>query len=158
MPSACSPPLEETRALSRRYRSRRSGEKLIDALLARPEFAEFWAQKWSDLLRNEEKALDKKGVAVFYRWIAAQLAADRPLNEFARDILAATRQHLRQPAGELLAGRPRPASARRGGRAGLPGHSRRHAARFQGNSEQGQPGPGPDVEGGRETTMVKNVI
>ncbi|HEY1186383.1 MAG TPA: DUF1549 and DUF1553 domain-containing protein [Gemmata sp.] len=64
-------------------------EKLIDALLARPEFAEFWAQKWSDLLRNEEKALDKKGVAVFYRWIAAQLAADRPLNEFARDILAA---------------------------------------------------------------------
>ena len=64
-------------------------EKLIDALLERPEFAEFWAQKWSDLLRNEEKALDKKGVAVFHRWIAAQLAADRPLNEFARDILAA---------------------------------------------------------------------
>ena len=65
-------------------------EKLIDSLLAQPEFAEFWAQKWSDLLRNEEKALDKKGVAVFYRWIAAQLAADRPLNEFARDILAAS--------------------------------------------------------------------
>ena len=65
-------------------------EKLIDELLERPEFAEYWAQKWSDLLRNEEKALDSKGVAVFYRWIAAQLAADRPLNEFARDILAAT--------------------------------------------------------------------
>ena len=64
-------------------------ERLIDALLARPEFAEYWAQKWSDLLRNEEKALDRKGVAVFYRWIAAQIAADRPLNEFARDILAA---------------------------------------------------------------------
>ena len=57
--------------------------------MARPEFAEYWAQKWSDLLRNEEKALDKKGVAVFYRWIAAQLAADRPLNEFAHDIIAA---------------------------------------------------------------------
>jgi hypothetical protein len=65
-------------------------ERLIDALLARPEFAEFWAQKWSDLLRNEEKSLDRKGVAVFFRWIAAQMAADRPLNEFARDILAAT--------------------------------------------------------------------
>ncbi len=64
-------------------------EKLIDALLARPEFAEFWAQKWSDLLRNEVKALDRKGVAVFYRWIAGEIAADRPLNEFARDILAA---------------------------------------------------------------------
>ena len=55
-----------------------------------PEFAEYWAQKWADLLRNEEKSLDKKGVAVFYRWIAAQIAADRPLNEFARDILAAS--------------------------------------------------------------------
>ncbi|MCE9562802.1 MAG: DUF1549 and DUF1553 domain-containing protein [Planctomycetes bacterium] len=65
-------------------------ERLIDSLLKRPEFAEYWAQKWSDLLRNEEKSLDKKGVAVFYRWIAAQIAADRPLNEFARDILAAS--------------------------------------------------------------------
>jgi hypothetical protein len=64
-------------------------DRLSDALLARPEFAEYWAQKWSDLLRNEEKALDKKGVAVFYRWIAAQLAADRPLNAFARDVIAA---------------------------------------------------------------------
>ena len=65
-------------------------EKLIDRLLARQEFAEYWAQKWSDLLRNEEKALDHKGVGVFYGWIAAQLASDRPLNEFARDILAAS--------------------------------------------------------------------
>jgi hypothetical protein len=65
-------------------------ERLIDRLLERPEFAEYWAQKWSDLLRNEEKALDRKGVGIFYRWIAAQLAADRPLNEFARDLLAAS--------------------------------------------------------------------
>lgn len=65
-------------------------EKLIDRLLTRPEFAEYWAQKWSDLLRNEEKALDRKGVGVFYGWIVAQLAQDRPLNEFARDILTAT--------------------------------------------------------------------
>ncbi len=64
-------------------------DRLVDALLARPEFAEYWAQKWSDLLRNEEKALDRKGVAVFYRWIAAQLAADRPLNEFAGELLMA---------------------------------------------------------------------
>src|SRR5207248_4899348 len=59
------------------------------ALVQRPEFAEYWAQKWADLLRNEEKALDRKGVAVFYRWITSQIAADRPLTEFARDVLAA---------------------------------------------------------------------
>src|SRR5438270_173615 len=29
--------------------------KLVDRLLDRPEFADFWALKWADLLRNEEK-------------------------------------------------------------------------------------------------------
>ncbi len=83
------PTVEETRAFLADADPKKR-EKLIDTLLTRPEFAEYWAQKWSDLLRNEEKALDRKGVAVFYRWIAANLAHDRPLNEFARDILAAT--------------------------------------------------------------------
>jgi hypothetical protein len=82
------PTPEESRAFLADGRADKR-DRLIDALLERPEFAELWAQKWSDLLRNEVKALDRKGVAVFYRWIAAQLAADRPLNEFARDILAA---------------------------------------------------------------------
>ena len=63
--------------------------KLVDELLARPEFAGYWAQKWSDVLRNEEKALDRKGVQVFHRWIKGWLAEDRPLNEFAGNILAA---------------------------------------------------------------------
>jgi hypothetical protein len=63
--------------------------KLIDALLARPEFADYWAQKWGDLLRNEEKSLDKKGVTVFHRWIRNWISEDKPLTEFARDILTA---------------------------------------------------------------------
>ncbi|MBN9518670.1 DUF1549 domain-containing protein, partial [bacterium] len=82
------PTVDETRAFLADTRADRR-ERLIDALLARPEFAEYWAQKWSDVLRNDEKALDRKGVAVFYRWIAAQLASDRPLTEFACDVLAA---------------------------------------------------------------------
>jgi hypothetical protein len=64
-------------------------EKLIDGLLARPEFAEYWAMKWSDLLRNEEKSLDKKGVQVYHRWIKNWVAADKPLTDFAREILSA---------------------------------------------------------------------
>jgi hypothetical protein len=63
--------------------------KLIDSLLARPEFADYWAQKWGDLLRNEEKSLDKKGVTVFHRWIRDGFAADKPLTDFAREILTA---------------------------------------------------------------------
>jgi hypothetical protein len=63
--------------------------KLIDSLLERPEYATYWAQKWSDLLRNEEKSLDRKGVQVFHRWIRTAIVEDQPFTEFARKILAA---------------------------------------------------------------------
>jgi Protein of unknown function (DUF1549)/Protein of unknown function (DUF1553) len=63
--------------------------KLIDELLERPEFAEWWALKWSDLLRNEEKQLDKKGVKVFHEWIRESIAGNKPLNDFARELIAA---------------------------------------------------------------------
>jgi hypothetical protein len=62
--------------------------KLIDHLLARPEFADFWALKWSDVLRNEEKTLDRKGVEVFHDWIRQSIADSKPLNEFARELIA----------------------------------------------------------------------
>jgi hypothetical protein len=63
--------------------------KLVDRLLARPEFADFWALKWADLLRNEEKTMGDKGVWIFQRWLRDQVAADVPLDEFARRIVAA---------------------------------------------------------------------
>ena len=44
-------------------------EHLIDELMMRPEFADFWALKWSDVLRNEEKVLDRKGIQLYHDWI-----------------------------------------------------------------------------------------
>jgi len=64
-------------------------ERLIDQLLARPEFAEHWALKWADLLRNEEKVLDAKGVDAFYTWIRDWIAAGKPLDEFVRELVSA---------------------------------------------------------------------
>ncbi|HLJ92159.1 MAG TPA: DUF1549 and DUF1553 domain-containing protein [Gemmataceae bacterium] len=63
--------------------------RLIDALLQRSEFADYWALKWSDLLRNEEKLLDRKGVQIFHHWIRQSIAEGKPLNEFARQLVAA---------------------------------------------------------------------
>jgi hypothetical protein len=63
--------------------------RLIDDLLERPEFADWWTLKWSDLLRNEEKQLDKKGVRVFHDWIRASIAANKPINDFARELISA---------------------------------------------------------------------
>ncbi|MCI0359936.1 MAG: DUF1549 and DUF1553 domain-containing protein, partial [Planctomycetaceae bacterium] len=77
---------------ARRFIGDASPEKrtrLIDDLVARPEFAEHWALKWSDLLRNEEKVLDAKGVDVFYTWIRESIGAGKPLNQFVRELVAA---------------------------------------------------------------------
>ena len=76
-------------------------ERLIDALLRRPEFADYWAQKWGDLLRNEEKALDRKGVRVFHQWIRDAIDAGKPLNEFAREILSARGSTYANPPANL---------------------------------------------------------
>jgi hypothetical protein len=72
--------------------------RLVDALLERPEFAECWALRWSDLLRNEEKQLDRKGVAVFHDWIRKSFAQNRPLNQFARELLAGRGSTYTEPA------------------------------------------------------------
>jgi hypothetical protein len=63
-------------------------DRLVDALLDRPEFADFWALKWADLLRNEEKGMGRKGVWVFQRWLRDAIAGDVPLDEMASRIVA----------------------------------------------------------------------
>jgi hypothetical protein len=71
----------------KRTRARRS--RLVHQLLARPEFADFWALKWSDVLRNEEKVLDRKGIQAFHDWIRQSLAQNKPMDQFVREILSA---------------------------------------------------------------------
>jgi hypothetical protein len=61
---------------------------LVDYLLTRPEFADFWALKWADLLRLEQRALDTKGVAAFHRWIRQSIADNKPLDVFVRELTA----------------------------------------------------------------------
>jgi len=64
--------------------------RLIDELLSRPEFADHWSLKWADLLRNEEKTMGTKGVWAFRRWLRDQIAADRPMTEFAEALITGT--------------------------------------------------------------------
>lgn len=63
--------------------------QLIDELLASSEFHDFQTVRWADLLRVEEKTLDKKGVEVFHDWIHASVSTNKPLNEFAAELIAA---------------------------------------------------------------------
>lgn len=63
--------------------------RLVDRLLEREEFAESWALKWSDLLRNEEKTLDATGVTKLHGWIREAFAENRSLREFAAELVSA---------------------------------------------------------------------
>ncbi len=76
---------EVRRFLKDRRPDRRS--RIVEALLERPEFADYWALKWSDTLRVERHVLGHKGAYKFYRWIRESIAANRPYDRFVRDVL-----------------------------------------------------------------------
>jgi hypothetical protein len=61
--------------------------KLVDALLERPEFAEFWALKWGDLLRIRNVKVSTGGVHKFHRWLVAAFRDNMPYDQFARALL-----------------------------------------------------------------------
>lgn len=63
--------------------------KAIDAVLERPEFLDWWALKWGDLLRINRQALDEKGMWSFHNWVRAAMRDNKPADEFAREILTA---------------------------------------------------------------------
>lgn len=75
--------------------------RLIDELLDRPEFADWWALKWSDLLKNEEKVLDAKGVQNFHHWIRQSIVESKPLDRFVRELIVARGSTYTNPAANF---------------------------------------------------------
>lgn len=63
--------------------------RLVDELLARPEFADYWALKWADLLRVDRQALGHKRAYAYYRWLRESLAGNMPLDRLAREVVIA---------------------------------------------------------------------
>jgi hypothetical protein len=61
----------------------------IERVLNRPEFVDYWALKWGDLLRINRAQLTAKGMWSFYNWVRAALRNNQPVDEFVRDIITA---------------------------------------------------------------------
>lgn len=72
--------------------------ELVDRLLLRTEFADFWALKWADLLKIEERQLDRKGMATFHAWIRDGIATNKPMDQFARELISARGSTYKNPA------------------------------------------------------------
>ena len=75
--------------------------RLIDRLLARPEFADYWTLQLADLLQNRKErdhdVRGTKGVRSFHAWLRTQIAANRPWNDLVRDILTASGDSVNRP-------------------------------------------------------------
>jgi hypothetical protein len=70
--------------------------KLIDALLERAEYIDYWAYKWSDLLLISSRKLPQPAMRAFYQFVRQSVADNKPWDAMARDILTArgsTLQH-----------------------------------------------------------------
>ena len=63
--------------------------KQIDHLLQRPEYADFWSMRWSDLLRVDRDAVTAQGAVAMTRWLHQQFDENRPYDQFVRDIITA---------------------------------------------------------------------
>ena len=63
--------------------------RLADLLLARPEFVDFWAYKWSDVLLVTGSKLRPEAVAAYSKWIRDRVAENTPWDEIARRVVTA---------------------------------------------------------------------
>jgi hypothetical protein len=64
--------------------------RLVEKLLQRSEFVDYWSYKWGDLLRIESRRLQPEGAAAFHQWIRTQVEQNTPLDEVARAMLLAS--------------------------------------------------------------------
>ena len=83
-------------------------DRVIEALLMRPEFIDYWAYKWSDLLLVTKRKLPLPAVWSYYKWIRDQVATNTPWDEFARRLLLARGSTLENGAANYFVMTPDP--------------------------------------------------
>ena len=73
---------------------------LIDLLLERDEFADYWAMKWSDVLRVKAEFpinLWPNAAQAYHRWIRTSIKQNKSYDRFARELLCGNGSNFRVP-------------------------------------------------------------
>lgn len=84
-------PTEEEAAAFLASRDEGRRDKLIDDLLRSPDYADFFANKWTALLKNRrDDASDTVSNFAFHAWVRDGFLANKPYDQFVRELLAAT--------------------------------------------------------------------
>lgn len=82
-------PDETKRFLASTNAARR--DQLIDRLIESPEYGDYFANKWSALLRNKrDDGNQQRGTYAFHSWIRDSLIANKPFDQLVREVLGAS--------------------------------------------------------------------
>ena len=82
--------------------------KLVDWLLEQPEYADHWANKWTDLLRPNPYRVGIKAVLNYDNWIREAFRENRPYDQFVRGLVTAEGSTFRNGASTLFRDRRSP--------------------------------------------------
>ncbi len=78
-------------------------DRLIEHLLTRPEFNDYWAHRWSDLLLVNGRRLRPDALKAYYNWIREQVADNAPWDQMVRDVVTATGSSIEEGATNFYA-------------------------------------------------------
>ncbi len=72
---------------------------IVDKLLKRDEFVDLWALKWSELLqiRTVQNQGSYKAILNYHSWVHDRLKKNVPVNEIARELIAASGSNFSKP-------------------------------------------------------------
>jgi len=91
------PTADEARAFIRDP-DKKKRAALIDRLLARDEFATYWAMKWGDVLRIKAEFpinLWPNAAQAYHRWVKASITENKPYDRFVREMLTSSGSNFR---------------------------------------------------------------
>ncbi len=92
------PTAEEAREFIHDPDTKNKRRVLIDRLLERDEFADYWAMKWGDILRIKAEFpvnLWPNAAQAYHRWVWESIAANKPYDKFVREMLTSSGSNFR---------------------------------------------------------------
>jgi hypothetical protein len=78
-------------------------ERLVERLLDRPEFVDYWTYKWSDILLVSGSKLRPDAVNAYYKWIRDRVARNTPWDRLVREVVTARGSSLENGATNFFA-------------------------------------------------------
>ena len=72
-------------------------DKLIDALVEMPEFADFWALKWADVLRSSRKTIQVKGSYGMQAWLRGHFQKNTAWDAVVQELITANGNTFNNP-------------------------------------------------------------